>query len=612
MVLKAGVNRPEADIAGELVGLVRERIGPVASFRDARVVARLPKTRSGKILRATIRKIADGEDYVAPATIEDPAVLAEIGHGAGALRSASMAGLIGRPALSSRGPSSRIRMRRLALRLAALAILVGALPPPALAQAAGKKAAAPAAAPAQGAPGQPPHAWLFGTWTGGIFPPPSHVTAEACLSQPVVIFTRDVVLRATLTDQFYIQRLVATALTTPRGTQFQFSCRRPLDVAARTGGGDGARHGVRLREPRPARRGAPHRQPDHLPRLLGLPLSADPLSRPLRKNSEERSMSQTVARLLVDSLEAHDIDLIYCVPGESYLGLTNALVDNNRLRLIVCRHESGASFMAAADGRMRGGRAGVCVVSRGPGLSNGLIGLHTAYHDATPMVMLIGQVERRDFGRLALQEQNYSRLLSDITKLVIEVNEPEMASEAIARAFHIAESGTPGPVAVILPEDLFEEQTEAPLDRPRPAALAGPRAADLDQLAGMLERAERPLVWVGGALRDAAVPELVQLAERWMLPISPTHRRPHLFDADHPNYGGYMGTRVPRELLDAMKRADLLVALGERLSDSVSQSVQLSHAPPSRNCRWSISGRTPTRSAACSAPSSAWPATRKR
>jgi acetolactate synthase-1/2/3 large subunit len=290
-------------------------------------------------------------------------------------------------------------------------------------------------------------------------------------------------------------------------------------------------------------------------------------------------MSQTVARLLADSLEAHDIDLIFCVPGESYLGLTNALVDNNRLRLIVCRHESGASFMAAADGRMRGGRAGVCVVSRGPGLSNAMIGLHTAYHDATPMVMLIGQVERRDFGRLALQEQNYSRLLSDITKLVIEVNEPETASEAIARAFHIAESGTPGPVAVILPEDLFEEQTEAPLDRPRPAALAGPRAADLEQLAGLLERAERPLVWVGGALREAAVPALAQLAERWMLPISPTHRRPHLFDADHPNYGGYMGTRVPRPLLDEMKRADLLVALGERLSDSVSQSYSFPTAP---------------------------------
>ena len=121
-------------------------------------------------------------------------------------------------------------MRSLALNLTALATLVGTLlPDPTLAQAAGKKApaAAPAAAAAQGAPGQPPHAWLFGTWTGGIFPPPSHLTAEVCLSQPVVIFTRDVVLRATLTDQLYIQRLIATALATPRGTQFQFAGAAP-------------------------------------------------------------------------------------------------------------------------------------------------------------------------------------------------------------------------------------------------------------------------------------------------------------------------------------------------------------------------------------------------
>ena len=183
-------------------------------------------------------------------------------------------------------------------------------------------------------------------------------------------------------------------------------------------------------------------------------------------------MAQTVARLLVDSLEAHDIDLIYCVPGESYLGMTNALADNNRMRLIVCRHEGGAAFMAAADGRMRGGRAGVCVVSRGPGLSNALIGLHTAYHDATPLVVIIGQVERFEAGRMALQEQNYSRLLSDVTKLVIEVNDPIQASEAMARAFHIAESGTPGPVAVIIPEDLFDTETEATLNRPRPQAVA--------------------------------------------------------------------------------------------------------------------------------------------
>lgn len=295
-------------------------------------------------------------------------------------------------------------------------------------------------------------------------------------------------------------------------------------------------------------------------------------------------MSRTVARLLAESLEAHDVDQIFCVPGESYIGLTSALIERNSIRVIVCRHEGGAGYMAVADGRLRD-RAGVAVVSRGPGLSNAMVALHSAYHDATPMVMLVGQVERGDFGRLALQEQNYSRLLSDVTKQVIEVNEPAQASEAMARAFHIAESGTPGPVAVILPEDIFDDETDAELDLPRPQVAAGPRAADLDRLAGMLAEAERPLVLVGGALMAEAVrdkqvfADLNRLAEEWALPICPTHRRPQLFDATHPNFGGYMGIRVPPELIGEMKKADLMIALGERMTDTVSQSYTFPKAP---------------------------------
>ncbi len=295
-------------------------------------------------------------------------------------------------------------------------------------------------------------------------------------------------------------------------------------------------------------------------------------------------MTTTVARLLADSLEAHDVDQIFCVPGESYVGLTSVLTERNSIRMIVCRHEGGAGFMAVADGRLRN-RAGVCIVSRGPGLSNAMVSLHSAYHDATPMVMLVGQVERADFGRLALQEQNYSRLLSDITKTVIEVNEPEQASEAIARAFHIAECGTPGPVAVILPEDIFDETTDAPLNLPRPRVIAGPRTEDLHRLADMLAKAERPLILAGGALladtmHDKRVyADLQRLSEEWVLPINPTHRRPQLFDARHPNYGGYMGIRVPPALIGEMKKADLIVALGERLTDTVSQSYSFPSAP---------------------------------
>jgi acetolactate synthase I/II/III large subunit len=292
----------------------------------------------------------------------------------------------------------------------------------------------------------------------------------------------------------------------------------------------------------------------------------------------------TVARLLADSLEAHDVDQIFCVPGESYVGLTSVLSERNSIRMIVCRHEGGAGFMAVADGRLRN-RAGVCIVSRGPGLANSMVSLHSAFHDATPMVMMVGQVERKDFGRLALQEQNYSKLLSDITKSVIEVNEPEQASEAIARAFHIAESGTPGPVAVILPEDIFDETTDAELNQPRPRVVAGPRTQDLERLADMLAKSERPLILAGGALLadslfdNAVYADLKRLSEEWVLPINPTHRRPQLFDARHPNYGGYMGIRVPPALIGEMKKADLIVALGERLTDTVSQSYSFPAAP---------------------------------
>ena len=215
-----------------------------------------------------------------------------------------------------------------------------------------------------------------------------------------------------------------------------------------------------------------------------------------------------------------------------------------------------------------------------------MVSLHSAYHDATPMVMLVGQVERKDFGRLALQEQNYSRLLSDVTKLVIEVNEPEQASEAIARAFHLAESGTPGPVAVILPEDIFDENHRRRTGPAAPARAWPGRAPPIST--GWRTCWRRPSgrwswsaarCWPTRCTTRRCSPTCAGFAEDWMLPICPTHRRPQLFDARHPNYGGYMGIRVPPALIDEMKRADLMVALGERLTDTVSQSYSFPAAP---------------------------------
>ncbi len=181
-----------------------------------------------------------------------------------------------------------------------------------------------------------------------------------------------------------------------------------------------------------------------------------------------------------------------------------------------------------------------------------MVALHSAYHDATPLVMLVGQVERQDFGRLALQEQNYSRAAGRYHQAGDRRERTGHGSEAIARAFHMAESGTPGPVAVILPEDMFDE---ADRRTRRPAAPAAARRGDRRAIwigcSDMLGKAERPLVLVGGALLADAVADpqafadLNRLAEEWVLPISPAHRRPQLFDARHPNYGGYMGIRVP-------------------------------------------------------------------
>jgi acetolactate synthase-1/2/3 large subunit len=294
-------------------------------------------------------------------------------------------------------------------------------------------------------------------------------------------------------------------------------------------------------------------------------------------------MARSVGRLIADSLVAHGTDLIYCVPGESFLGLTDALTDVPALRLVVCRHEGGAAYMAAADGRMRGGRAGICLVSRGPGVANAMIGLHTAFHDAIPMLLLVGQIERRDMGRGALQEQDYAKLLADTTKAVIEVSQPSQAAEAMARAYHLAESGTPGPVAVILPEDLLDDPADdVPDAAPRPRAIPGASAAQLDELAARLAAAERPLVLVGGAMDGPpeALAALPRLAEAWTLPIAPTHRRPHLFDSHHPHYAGYVGNRVQPKLMAAFREADLLVALGERMTDVVSQSYTFPTAAP--------------------------------
>ena len=290
-------------------------------------------------------------------------------------------------------------------------------------------------------------------------------------------------------------------------------------------------------------------------------------------------MSKSAAHVLAATLDAHGVDVAYCVPGESYLPLTDAFLDFPNLRLIVCRHEGGAGYMAVAHARLRN-RPGVCIISRGPGAMNAAIALHVAYHDAEPVVFLIGQAERAELGRMALQEMNYAKTFSDTAKMVIEVIDADRIAEAVARAFHIAQSGTPGPVVVVLPEDILYGQTDAEPMGPRPRALTAPTPDDAAKALDMLRGAKRPLVIAGGRLHGAAaLDDLTAFAETFALPVATPQRRFHIFDSRHPNCAGRLVNRAPGELLDIMRQSDLLLVIGERIGPSMSQGYTFPRAP---------------------------------
>lgn len=165
------------------------------------------------------------------------------------------------------------------------------------------------------------------------------------------------------------------------------------------------------------------------------------------------------ADALVDTLVLHGVDRVFCVPGESYLAVLDALHDSDDIQVVSCRHEGGAGFMAVADAKLTGA-PGVAMVSRGPGACNAAIAVHTAEQDAVPLVLFIGQVPRADLGRGAFQEVDYKITFGDMAKHVDEVHEPKHLAKVVAQAFQIAQEGTPGPVVVVLPEDMLLDPAE--------------------------------------------------------------------------------------------------------------------------------------------------------
>ena len=291
-------------------------------------------------------------------------------------------------------------------------------------------------------------------------------------------------------------------------------------------------------------------------------------------------MVRTGGRILVDNLIGHGADLVFCVPGESFLGAIEALRQaENSVRLISCRQDGGAAYMAEAYGKLTG-RPGICFVTRGPGVANAMIGLHTARQDSTPMLLLIGQVGRSEIGREAFQEIDYRRMLGEVTKWVDQVDEPARIPEFVARAYSIAMSGRRGPVALVFPEDVLTAVAEA-IDVPAmPVAEPAPTPAEMTRLAGMLAAAERPLAIVGGSgWSEEARADLVRFCEAFSLPVAAGFRCQDRMDNTHPLYVGELGTSVSPELSRRVRTADLIVAIGERLGEMTTSGYTLIEAP---------------------------------
>ncbi len=276
--------------------------------------------------------------------------------------------------------------------------------------------------------------------------------------------------------------------------------------------------------------------------------------------------SVNAARFLVGFLERCGIDRAYCVPGESYLPVLDAFLDS-RIDLVTCYHESSAGFMAVADGRFTG-RPGICLVSRGPGATNAAIALHTAEQDAVPMILFVGQVPVSHLRRESFQEIDYSRMYGGFCKWVVEVSDPQRLPEALARAMHVATDATPGPVVVVLPEDMLEQDIAAPDARPdtRTRTAADPGA--VQDAAALLSRAVRPLILAGGALgTDRGRAALLRVAEALDAPVMVTFRRHDLFPNTHRLFGGEIGLFNTAPQMDAVARADAVLAVGTRLGD---------------------------------------------
>ena len=291
---------------------------------------------------------------------------------------------------------------------------------------------------------------------------------------------------------------------------------------------------------------------------------------------------RTGGQILADQLKIHGTDLAFGVPGESYLALLDALYDEPSIRYVICRHESGATMMAEAYGKLTG-RPGIAMVTRGPGATNGAHGVHIARQDSSPMILLIGQVAREMMGREAFQEIDYRQMFGDIAKLVEQIEDPARIPEVMSRAFYTACAGRPGPVVIALPEDMLTERAAMADSRPFQRVEAHPGANQMERLRRLLQAAQRPFMILGGGGWTAqARADIEAFAEAFDLPVGVSFRRQDYFDNRHRCYAGHVGISVAPPLSDRIRDADVLLLVGTRLSEASSRSYSLVDIPHPR------------------------------
>ncbi|WP_296555161.1 thiamine pyrophosphate-binding protein [Pigmentiphaga sp.] len=293
------------------------------------------------------------------------------------------------------------------------------------------------------------------------------------------------------------------------------------------------------------------------------------------------STERTASAVLASQLAIHGVKHIFCVPGESYLAVLDALLDVP-IEVTVCRQESGAAMMAEAQAKLTG-TPGICFVTRGPGATNAAAGIHVASQDSTPMILFVGQVARDMRGRESFQELDYPAVFGSMAKWVVEIDDARRIPELLSRAFHVATSGRPGPVVVALPEDMLTDVVDVPDALAYQVTETYPAPEHIEQLQTLLANAQRPLAILGGSRWSAEDVERIQgFAQAFQLPVVCSFRRQMLFPQSHPCYAGELGFGANPRLLDRIRQSDLILLIGGRLSEAPSQGYSLLDVPNPR------------------------------